>query len=181
MIKVIIFDLIGVLVFEKSIELNDDEKKLERLFGPNISDKDFFSLAQKEIGKDKPIFDIAKNILFKLYYVKNNNVIESIKENYPYVKIIIATNHITFIKDFINNNFNTSLIDDVIVSADINMIKPNDDFYKYILKKHKLKSKEVLFLDDSLINVEGAIKVGFNAIKVDNGMDLVNEIEKIIK
>ena len=40
MIKVIAFDLVGVLVNEKDIELSPCESKLERLFGPNINDTD---------------------------------------------------------------------------------------------------------------------------------------------
>ena len=37
MIKVIAFDLVGVLVKEKNIELSEEESKLERLFGPNLN------------------------------------------------------------------------------------------------------------------------------------------------
>ena len=37
MIKVIAFDLVGVLVNEKDIELSRQEDKLERMFGPNIN------------------------------------------------------------------------------------------------------------------------------------------------
>ena len=39
MIKVIAFDLVGVLVNERDIVLSDEEEKLERLFGPNLSDE----------------------------------------------------------------------------------------------------------------------------------------------
>ena len=38
MIKVIAFDFVGVLAFEKDIKLTDEEEKLERMFGPNLND-----------------------------------------------------------------------------------------------------------------------------------------------
>ena len=41
MIKVIAFDLVGVLVREKDIDLTPEEDKIERKFGPNLSDADF--------------------------------------------------------------------------------------------------------------------------------------------
>jgi hypothetical protein len=43
MIKMIAFDLVGVLVSEKDIELTEVENKLERMFGPNINDSDFIT------------------------------------------------------------------------------------------------------------------------------------------
>lgn len=70
MIKVIAFDLIGVLAAEKQIELTQDEDKLERLFGPNKSDEEFLMVAKDKIGKDKPILKTAEDIVSKLYRVR---------------------------------------------------------------------------------------------------------------
>lgn len=70
MIKVIAFDLIGVLAAEKQIELTQDEDKLERLFGPNKSDEEFLMVAKDKIGKDKPILKMAEDIVSKLYRVR---------------------------------------------------------------------------------------------------------------
>ena len=46
MIKVIAFDLVGVLVNERDIVLSNEEEKLERLFGPNLSDGDYLRAAK---------------------------------------------------------------------------------------------------------------------------------------
>ena len=70
MIKVIAFDLIGVLAAEKQIELTQDEDKLERLFGPNKSDEEFLMVAKDKIGKDKTILKTAEDIVSKLYRVR---------------------------------------------------------------------------------------------------------------
>lgn len=180
MIKVMAFDLIGVLVNEKDIKLTKEEEKIERLFGPNKSDEEFLLLAKKQIGEDKPIFEITKNIISKLYKVRQENVLEKVKEKYNDIKIVIATNHVTFIRKFIEENFNTKLIDDIIISAEINKIKPNIDFYEYMLEKYNIKPKELLFLDDNIKNIEGASKLGINVIKVERDMDLVDSINKTI-
>ena len=55
MIKVIAFDLKGVLIGEKNIELSSDEDRLERLFGPNISDSEYI----------EDIFDYVNAKIFK--------------------------------------------------------------------------------------------------------------------
>ena len=39
-VKLIMLDLVGVLIFEKDNVLNDKEDKIERLFGPNLSDEE---------------------------------------------------------------------------------------------------------------------------------------------
>ena len=47
MIKVIAFDLVGVLVTESDVELTPEEEKLERMFGDNYSDLDYSKEARK--------------------------------------------------------------------------------------------------------------------------------------
>ena len=49
MIKVIAFDLVGVLVKEIDFPLNEIEAKIERLFGPNKSDDEFISQVKENI------------------------------------------------------------------------------------------------------------------------------------
>lgn len=174
MIKVIAFDLVGVLVGEKNNVLNEIEDKLERLFGPNINDEDYIIRA-KEIITDSNIELFTKNIINKLYRIREENLIDNLRKKYPNIKIIIATNHLSYVRDFINKNFD---VDDVIISAEINKIKPNLDFYQFILDKYNLNSNELLFLDDNIENVESAKKLGINTIKVKKDMTLLNEIEK---
>ena len=177
MIKMIAFDLVGVLVGERSNVLNKIEDKLERLFGPNINDDDYITKA-KEIITDSNIELFTKNIINKLYRIREEGLIEILRNKYPDIKIIIATNHLSYVKDFINTNFD---VDDVIISAEINKIKPNSDFYQFILDKYNLEPNELLFLDDNIENVDGAKKLGINVIKVEKEMSLLNEIERFME
>lgn len=54
---------------------------------------------------------------------------------------------------------------DIIVSADIGILKPDSRIYRYLLEKHNLNPSETVFIDDILINVEGAIAVGMHAFQ----------------
>ncbi|MEG1987309.1 MAG: HAD-IA family hydrolase, partial [Bacilli bacterium] len=59
---------------------------------------------------------------------------------------------------------------------EIHKVKPNSDFYEHILSKHNINPNELLFLDDNLINIEGAIKLGINTIKVNKDTNLFEDI-----
>lgn len=180
MIKVIAFDLVGVLVSEKDIELSEVEEKLERMFGPNLNDEDYLIEARKIIEKDLEVINTTKVLINKLYKVKDKKIFKKIKEINENVKIIIATNHLSFVKDFIKESFNIDYLDDIIISAEIHKIKPNLDFYQYILNKYSIESKELLFLDDNINNINGAQALGINTIKIEKDTNLIDEISKFI-
>ena len=181
MIKVIAFDLVGVLVNERDIVLSDEEEKLERLFGPNLSDDDYLKKAKEIVCNEKNIVNITKILINKLYKVKDKDLFKKIKEIDSNIKIVIATNHVSFIRNFIDTYFDTSYLDGLIISAEINKIKPNLDFYEFILDKYKINANELLFLDDNIENVNGAKKLGIQTIKVEKNNNLVSEIEFYIK
>lgn len=177
-IKLIMLDLVGVLVFERDDVLNDKEDKIERLFGPNLSDEEYLNNKTNIIYDKNEIIDITKNIINKLYYVKDKDIFKKIKDKYNNVKIIIATNHVSYVKDFIINNFNSSYLDDIIISSEIHLTKPNYDFYKYILDKYNINSNNVLFLDDNKDNIESSGEMGINTILVNKNMNIYDEICK---
>lgn len=180
MIKIIAFDLVGVLVSEKDIELSEVEEKLERMFGPNLNDEDYLKQAKKIVEKDSEVINTTKVLINKLYKLKDKKIFKKIKEINENVKIIIATNHLSFVKAFIKESFNIDYLDDIIISAEIHKIKPNLDFYQYILNKYSIESKELLFLDDNINNINGAQALGINTIKIEKDTNLIDEISKFI-
>lgn len=176
MIKVIAFDLVGVLVREKNIEMTPEEEKLERLFGPNKSDSEYLIEARKIIPKDVVAMRTTLNILNNLYEVKDKKLLSKLREKYPDIKIIIVTNHLSRIRNFIGEALGVQNIDKIFISADIHKIKPNRDFYEEVIDKMNCKPEEILFLDDNKENVSGAELSGMKAIKVNKEMNLYEEI-----
>lgn len=176
MIKVVAFDLVGVLVREKQIPLTIDEEKIERLFGPNIDDESYLQEAQKKVPADFEIIENTKNLINKLYEVKYPELLKKLKEKYSDIKFIIATNHLSYVRDFIEKEFSDIRVDDIIISAEINKIKPNKEFYEYVLNKYELNGSELLFLDDNVENINGALSTCIYSIKVNKNMDLYEEI-----
>ena len=180
MIKVIAFDLVGVLVNERDIVLSNEEEKLERLFGPNLSDDDYLKKAKEIVCNEKNIVNTTEVLINKLYKVKDKDIFKKIKKINSKVKVVIATNHVSFVKEFINSHFDINYLDDLIISAEINRIKPNLDFYEFILNKYKINATELLFLDDNIKNINGANVLGIKTIRVEKSINMIDKIKSYL-
>lgn len=53
----------------------------------------------------------------------------------------------------------------VVISADIGFLKPGKEIYNHLLSTYQLEPAHTLFIDDLVVNVEGAKKVGMQAIQ----------------
>ena len=175
MIKIIAFDLVGVLLGENDFDLNDKEDKIERLFGKNKNDEEVISEATKltNLSKDE-VIKIIKNIIFKIYDVKVN--ISKIKNKYKDVRLFVASNHVSYIKEFLNEKFG-EVFDDVIISSCINAYKPDKKFYEVLIKRSGVKPDEILFLDDRLENVDAARRFGIKSELVEeyNVLEIIDK------
>jgi len=68
--------------------------------------------------------------------------------------------------------------DEVVVSCDVGMRKPNPKIYKLILKRLKLPAKQVLFIDNQEWNIKPAKKLGIKTILFKNNKQLFKELGK---
>ena len=70
---------------------------------------------------------------------------------------------------------------DIIVSADIGVLKPDAKIYKHLLIKHALNPAESIFIDDVLPNVEGAIKVGMQAFQFTDHVSCAQKLMTFLR
>ena len=71
------------------------------------------------------------------------------------------------------------IFDGLVVSAPIQMVKPNADIFQYTLDKYGLKAEECVFLDDTEKNIKAARDVGMHGIVFQNKAQAVEELCKI--
>ena len=77
------------------------------------------------------------------------------------------------------NNDCFKLVDGIVVSADVKMIKPNIEIYKYLLNKYQLNKEECIFIDDRIKNVEASFQVGIKAIQyLHNNDEIISFVNK---
>lgn len=58
--------------------------------------------------------------------------------------------------------------------------KPNEEIYLKMLAQGAMKAEETLFVDDGALNIEAAARVGIKTLKVENGEDWRNALEKVL-
>ena len=58
--------------------------------------------------------------------------------------------------------------------------KPNEEIYLKMLAQGAMKAEETLFVDDGARNIEAAARVGIKTLKVENGEDWRNALEKVL-
>lgn len=86
-------------------------------------------------------------------------------QRYP-IHLFSITDNVKEIMEYHKKNSDfPKYFKDIIVSADIGVLKPAPEIYTHLLTKHGLNASESIFIDDVLSNVEGAIHVGMNAFQ----------------
>ena len=94
---------------------------------------------------------------YPLYLLSNNNPISMRR-----CHALLAENGLS---DAFNGEF---------ISYEMKMLKPSAQFYKEVVRRLGLAPEEVLFIDDSVSNVEGAKVVGIDARLFVPGSPLAN-------
>ncbi len=70
--------------------------------------------------------------------------------------------------------------DDVIVSSEVKLIKPDPAIYRLTLEQVGCQADECVFVDDSLPNIEMARQLGFHAIHFRSPEQLQVELERLL-
>lgn len=106
--------------------------------------------------------EIAKNLKQKgypLYLLSNFSAekFEIVKQKYRFLEIF----------------------EDLIISGEHKLIKPNPAIYHFTLNRINRKASECIFIDDSLGNIESANKVGLYGIHFQSPTQLKQELIKL--
>jgi glucose-1-phosphatase len=65
------------------------------------------------------------------------------------------------------------------LSYQMHVMKPSHEFYDIIIKDQKIDPQELLFIDDLLVNIEGAQAAGMQAVKFENTMQLEDTLKTL--
>ena len=198
MIKVIIFDLDGVLVDTKLIHFealnsalkkyNFDEisiddhvkifdglptiEKLKLLKKNKKIPKKFFSKIQKY--KQKITSEILKRKI-----KKNSKIIKIMRNLSNKYKIVVATNAVNSTLNICLNKLGIEkYVDFKLSNEDINKPKPNPEIYLRIFIKFGIYPSEALIIEDSYYGREAAISSGAKLLPIKRLEDL--DLKKLI-
>ena len=165
MIKLIAFDLGWCLLRENDVILNHQEEILEKEFWNINLDEEYFSWACKTLSlSELEIKSIIWKFLPSLYSLREECIFENISEKYPDISFGIATNHISLVKECLETLWILDRCKIVLISWECWYEKPFKEFYNLLVEKAWFKSDEVLFIDDSEININWAKQSGLRTL-----------------
>ena len=195
--QTIIFDLGGVLVdwnpeYVFLNEFKGDRKKMNWFF-KNIctnewnEQQDGGKLISEATEERIKLFPKYENLI-KMYYGKWGNMLKGeINESVEILKklkemkfnLIALTNWSAETFPVALKRFDfLKLFSGIVVSGEIQMLKPFPEIYKYTLQKYNLNPRECIFIDDRPVNVMGGEKCGIDGIIFDTPKKLINSLKK---
>ncbi len=126
-----------------------------------ISSAEFRNFIREElsISADDQAIDHAWNLTLIEKYDFADRVIDEIKSGFNLV-LLSNTNeiHYEFFEPQCHDLF--SKFDRCFFSHELKTRKPEHKIFEIILKKMKYKTEETMFIDDSIINIEAAARLG---------------------
>ena len=72
------------------------------------------------------------------------------------------------------------LFEDVVVSADVGLIKPDPRIYAYAISRCRLRPAQTVFVDDLAVNVNAAAAAGMHALHFTTPERLRSELETLL-
>ncbi|MEN9649623.1 MAG: hypothetical protein RL094_590 [Candidatus Parcubacteria bacterium] len=173
-IKTIIFDCFGVLIdpvlslWYKDNYLNrgfvDSELQdiLKRFDLGELSEDDIFDRFSKYEGITATKQEIRSQA--DSYLKLNNELIDLISKlrasGYQIVLLSNANHSFFDRKIFVDFPEFKNLFDHIIISSHIKMVKPESEIYLHTLQKINGEPSESIFIDDNVLNVEAAERLG---------------------
>jgi HAD superfamily hydrolase (TIGR01549 family) len=178
MIKVIIFDLWDTLIYSKDKAIFKEYNQLIKdKLGKSYKDSTY----RQNITEEQTIHDMKtlssqqdakrlKSLLRKqnencTLYKETIELLKDLKKNY---KLGIISNTNSIAKKQIYNLQLDKYIDIIVLSCDVNLVKPNNKIFELALKQLKIKPEEALYVGDIYdVDIVGAKNAGLNAILID--------------
>jgi epoxide hydrolase-like predicted phosphatase len=197
MIKAIIWDIGGVLAkMEDCVPCRCWEERLglqsgqlaeivrknpmsKQAFIGQITAEDFWLDVGKQLGLSPEDAARLQSDLSKSsgWDEKLLALIESLK---PQFKMAIISGAMSDARRMVQSQGHTALFDVLVFSAEEGGQKPDPIIYQRALSRLGVEAHEAVFIDDWLASVEGARRVGMHGIHYVPGVDVKEEIERII-
>lgn len=194
MIKTVLFDYAGVITPTKNNYIFALENS--KRFG--LSPKELMQMtyenwAETVIGKQKcSVFwgQIADKLNIKPEELKklvidtfpvDKKMVDVIKRTKVNYTTVLFSNQIKdWLEKVIEDNKLKNLFDYLVNSYNVGAKKPDPKIFLEALKRTTSKPEEVLFIDDSLENIEAAKQMGINAIQFDNFEQFLTQYKKYV-
>jgi len=198
-IRAVIFDFGGVLV-----RMVDDRPRLklaEQLGVPlsRLDDLVFFSPSAQKASFGTITVDMHWEAVRDALGIKpqelqsfldqywsaddvNWELLEFIKNLHPGYKVGLLSNAWDNLRQTMHTRWNIDgLFDELVISAEVGMVKPNPRIFQLVLEKLGVQPAEAIFIDDMLVNVDAARQQGLAAIQFLNTQQTLASLQERLR
>ncbi|MGH7157041.1 MAG: HAD family hydrolase [Candidatus Saccharimonadales bacterium] len=186
MIKAIIFDCFGVLTTDGWLKFLDTylpeggNRTKAKILNHQVDKgviayKDFINQVAALADIDRQIVndDITEHL------AKNQLLFDYIRDRIkPKYKLGILSN--IAMPDWFREHFSEqelSLFDDILLSSEVGMVKPEPEIFRLSAKRLKVEPSECVFIDDREPNIEVAKSLGMEGIFYQDFQQMKTELE----
>jgi epoxide hydrolase-like predicted phosphatase len=197
-IKALIWDLEGVLMLTDDAnmpltvakKLNVPYEKVREIFFSDTNDKvdlgevtqDQFNeyvLETLQISRDKK--HLLEEVINEEFYIDNDLLIKITGMRREY-KTGLISNFSNDLRPKIENEWAiSSAFDEIIISCEVGVIKPDPTIFNLMLDRLGVKADESVFIDDRIKNIDGAKKMGFHTIFFTDKEQALKELTRILQ
>ncbi|MBI5003261.1 HAD family phosphatase [Candidatus Woesearchaeota archaeon] len=197
MIKLIIFDIGGILIQEPSStvmykniaqflgiseeEYNEARKPYWRLATTGeLSLKQLYEKVLKKLNKNMKAEDVVKKhleeygVIEKVRNPEIIRIIEDLKINY---EVVALTNTEQEMGEYNREHGLFQFFEKAFLSTELHMKKPDAVIFQKVLDECNVTADEALFIDDKEENTEGARELGIPCILYENPKQLKKMLE----
>lgn len=196
-IKALIFDMHGVLLF--SNEATIEESFAKRLKIPveqvglifhgefndradigEITQRDFWLHTLEGMGLPDSRLPEIENF-FDEEFLIDPIMLKAVCNYRKRFKTAMLTNYSDGLRPRLEKQWDVrGAFDEIIISWEIKMIKPNSDIFDYTINKLHVSKEEAVFIDDRIINICGALDYGLQAIHFRNRDQALADLDRLI-
>ncbi len=143
-----------------------------------ISTNQFRESVNEKLGAvlNNDDFELGWNSIYLDVYLGTDNLLKLLKENY---RIVALTNTNELHKKIWSAKFEPILnnFENVFCSHEIGYRKPDYKTFETVIEYLKIEKKDLLFLDDNIINISSSKQFGINSLLVKNFEQMILELE----
>lgn len=203
--KLIVFDYGGVIIDlfpekTRNAFLRLGIKNPDELYSPNgqiklfdefdkgmIQPSDFLKELKKYFHSSVKLEEITEawNAMLGLINTEKLEFIALLRKK---CKVCILSNtneiHLSYVKQkFQDIHFPgiEHFFDEVYYSCRLGMRKPEKEIFELVMKKYNVHPKEILFIDDTQMHIDGAKMLGWSTLKVNRNENWINKLQDCLE
>ena len=206
MIKTVIFDMGGVVITLDSEEamrrfsalgLTDFAERMnpytqKGIFGEleegKLSEKEYRQKLSEVCGRSLTFDEVKHCWMGYMKEVPANKLATILDLREKGYRVVLLSNTNPYVsawtdsKDFSGDGHSIDEYFDALYrSFEVKYMKPDDQFFRYVLSQEKLLPEEALFVDDGPRNCAAASELGIRTYCPENGADWTEEIYKYLE